>query len=133
MKNRIINIMVIITLVFLNVMILNVNAETIIYDNLTTSNYNIIKIVDDLNYKILTDYNYDVFVNGSFLGEYKKDENIFIPDNSQIVIYIPSPIRTDVNGFWIVVKSNGIIIISFLITFVIVIMILLKVYRVLKH
>jgi hypothetical protein len=107
----------------------NVSSESIIYDNLTVSNYKIIQITDDMNYKIISDYKYDVYIDNSYLGSYKKDEKIFIPDNSNITIYIPSPINTDITNYWSIVKSNGIIIISFLFTFVIVLFILVKLYR----
>jgi hypothetical protein len=82
-----------------------------------------------MNYKIISDYKYDVYIDNSYLGSYKKDEKIFIPDNSNITIYIPSPINTDITNYWSIVKSNGIIIISFLFTFVIVLFILVKLYR----
>jgi ABC-type antimicrobial peptide transport system permease subunit len=108
------------------------SAQTVIYDNLTVSNYKTIQITDDMNYKILTDYKYDVYINNSYLGSYTKDEKIFIPDNSNITIYIPSPIKTDLGSFWNIVKSNGIIIISFLFTFIIVIVIIVKVYKKLR-
>jgi len=123
--NKILITLLIFTLFFIN----NVSGETIIYDNLTTSNYKVIIINDDLNYKILTDYKYDVYLNDSFLGSYAKDEKIFVPDNSNITIYIPSPIKTDFNDYWSIVKSNGIIIISIVITFVIILAIVVKVYK----
>lgn len=107
----------------------SVSGETIIYDNLTTSTYKVIIINDDLNYKILTDYKYDVYIDNAYLGSYAKDEKIFVPDNSNITIYIPSPIKTDFNDYWSLVKSNGIIIISIVITFVIILAIILKVYK----
>jgi hypothetical protein len=108
---------------------INTTAETVIYDNLTTSNYKVVQITDDLNYKFITDYSYDVYIDGNFLGSYKKDEKIFVPDNSVILIYVPSPIKTDLNDYWSLIKSNGIIIISFLLTFVIVLAIIIKVYK----
>jgi hypothetical protein len=116
-------------LIFLLFFSINVNATTNIYSELTPTIYKVIIITDDLNYKILTDYKYDVYVNNSFLGSYAKDEKIFIPDNSNITIYIPSPIKTDFNDYWALVKSNGIIIISILITFVIMLVIIVKVYK----
>jgi hypothetical protein len=125
LKNNIIVILILLLFFSINI----VSCETVIYSNLTTSNYKVIIIDDDLNYKFLTDYKYDVYIDNSFLGSYAKDEKIFIPDNSNITIYIPSPVKTDFNDYWSIVKSNGIIIISIVITFVILLAIIVKVYK----
>lgn len=77
-----------------------VSSETVIYDNITQSNYKTITINDDLNYKLITDYKYDVYVNESYIGSYKKDDKIFIPDNSNITIYVPAPISLDYSSAW---------------------------------
>lgn len=71
-------------------------AETIIYDDFTISNYKVLIIGDDLNIGIINDYTYDVYLDGAFLGNYKKDDKIFVPDNSNVSIYIPrGNIQTD--------------------------------------
>ena len=78
-----------------------VSGETIIYDNLTTSQYKVVMLDDDLNIGYLNEYTYDVYVNNSFLGTYVKGEKIFIPDNSEVSIHIPtSNINTDISTIW---------------------------------
>jgi len=82
-------------------LIQSVSGETIIYDNLTTSQYKIIQLDDDLNIGYLNEYTYDVYINNSFLGTYIKGEKIFVPDNSEVSIYIPkSNINTDIGTIW---------------------------------
>jgi len=92
------------------------SAQSIIYDNITSSNYKTITINDDLNYKLITDYSYDVYVNGSFIGEYKKDEKIFVPDNSTVLIYVPAPISLDYSSAWDLGKTYFAIAIMFIFT-----------------
>lgn len=94
-----------------------VKAETIIYDNITTSNYKILKIDDISNIKILNEYGYEVYINDYYIGNYKKDELIYIPDNSNITIFIPSPIKTDFNTSFDLFKNMWIIILGILFTF----------------
>jgi len=74
-----------------------VNAETIIYDIPSTSNLKVIKIDDIANVKYLNEYPYEVYINGSFYGTFKKDENILIPDGANILIYASPQIKTDFN------------------------------------
>lgn len=94
-----------------------VKAETIIiYDDIITTQYKTITINDDLNYKLLTDYKYDVYINGNFAGKYSKDELIHIPDNSSILIYVPSPISLDYTSAWDLGKTYFAIAIMFLLT-----------------
>ena len=82
-------------------------GETIIYENITTSQYKIITIDDDLNIQLINDYSYDVYLNNSFLGSYKKGEKIYIPDNMTVSIYIPdSNIDTDIGNIWDAGKVN---------------------------
>jgi hypothetical protein len=72
------------------------NAETIIYDNISTSNYKLLKIDDLTNIKYINEYPYEVYINNSYLGSFKKDENIFVPDNSSITIFLPQTINIDI-------------------------------------
>lgn len=77
-----------------------VKAENIIYDNITSSNYKYL-MLDEINYfGLLSDYKYDVLLNGSFIGSYEINEKIFIPDNSNITVVIPSPIKTTTDDIW---------------------------------
>ena len=101
----------------------------VFYDNITQSNYKTIIINDDLNYKYLNEYKYDVYINGFYQGSYKIDEKIFIPDNSNITVYVPSPVKTDIGNTTELIKRYGIIIISVLLTFVIILAIIVKIYK----
>lgn len=76
-------------LIFLFLFLINsASAEIIIYDNITTSQYKFIKIIDDSNIKILNEYKYEILINGLYYGTFEKDEIIQIPDNSNITILI---------------------------------------------
>lgn len=81
--------------------IIPVKSETIIYDNFTTSNFKFITLDDNINnLPIVGDYKYKVILNGNFLGYYGKDEDIFYPENSNIIIYVPSPIKTSTDNVY---------------------------------
>lgn len=117
-------------IIFLIFSINIVSCETIIYDNLTTSNYKILKINDDLNIKYINEYEYEIYINGFLYDEIRKNEILYIPDNSNIVIKIPDTIKTDLTNPYIdFVKPILTIILSFLFTFIIVIIILYIVYK----
>lgn len=73
-------------------------AETVIYDNLTTSQYKSIQIDDITNVKYLDEYNYKVYIDGNYLGEYKKGDIISVPDGSEVLIFIPSNIKQSINA-----------------------------------
>jgi len=74
-----------------------VNAEVIIYDNLTTTPYKTFTLDDDMNIAYIMEYGYKVYINDQYLGEFKKGQSFEYPDNSNITIYVPSPIKTDLN------------------------------------
>ena len=110
----------------------NVKAETIIYDNLTTNSYKSIRIYDDLDIKYINEVQYEVYINKQFLGYYSKDELIFIPDNSNVSIYIPSNINTDFENVYSNSKSYFIIGIGIIFTFGIIIIFLFKIFNSLR-
>lgn len=91
MKKLLIQILIILFL------IQNVNAEIIIYDNVTTSQYKQIRITDDINIKYFNEYSYDIYINNSYFGTFKKDDLITIPDDSDIIIYVPNNLQTNFN------------------------------------
>lgn len=92
-------------------------AETIIYDNITTSNLKTLKIYDDLNYEYINEYKYEVYINGNFSGYYQKDELIFYPDNANVTIYIPESINTDISQTYDLSKPAIIIVAGFVMSF----------------
>ena len=110
-----------------------VKAETIIYDTIATSNYKVFRISDDVNIKYINEYDYEVYLNDSYLGNYKKDEIFFIPDSSNITIYIPKGIKTDLSSIPDIVKPSLFIIIGFFFAFgifiLIIVWIILKIWR----
>mgnify|MGYP001302718923 CR=1 FL=1 len=72
------------------------HSENVIYDTITPSLYNYITIDDDLNIKYINDYSYDVMINGSYIGTYKKGDKIFVNDGANVAIYVPKGnINTD--------------------------------------
>lgn len=77
-----------------------VKSETVIYDNITSSNYKYLTLDEFSTFFIIEDYKYEVLLNGYFIGYYGKNEKIFIPDNSTITIIIPSPIKTSGDDIW---------------------------------
>ena len=107
----------------------NVKAETIIYDNLTTNSYKSIRIYDDLDIKYINEVQYEVYIDNQFLGYYSKDELIFIPDNSNVSIYIPSNINTDFENVYSNSKSYIIIGIGVIFTFGIILIFLLVIFN----
>ncbi len=125
MKMKLIFLILLMCLLFIN----NVSAETIIYDNITTSQYKTITINDDLNYKFLTDYKYDVYINGNFAGKYAKDELIYIPNDSNILIYVPAPVSLDYSTAWDLGKTSFAIAIMFLLAFGITIIFIIYVIK----
>jgi hypothetical protein len=74
-----------------------VQAETIIYENISTSGYKYITIQDNTNLKYINEYVYEVSLNGYALGSFKKGDKIFYPNNSNISISFTPPISSEVN------------------------------------
>lgn len=109
-----------------------VKAENVIYDNITSSNYKIIKIEDNLNINYINEYQYEVYLNNFFFGYFKKDELIYIPDNSNITIIIPSPIKTSTDNIWnLSIKPQLFTMIGFILSWGLLIVILCYgIYRV---
>lgn len=121
-------------LIFIFLFTINiVNAETIIYDNITSSNLKTIKIQDDLNYPLINEYSYQVYVNDSFIGNYKRDELIFIPDNSNINIFVPSTIKTNINEMWDIGKTQFLIAFMWIITIFAIILFIIILYNKVKR
>lgn len=78
-------------------LISNVKGDTtVVYDGSDT--FVTMKIDDTMNNVV--EYKYEVYLNNTFIGYYSKGENIFIPDNTNVTIYIPSPIKTDVSDIY---------------------------------
>ena len=100
MKNKILYIFFII--IFVSSV---VNADTVIYDNPTTSNLKLLKIDDLANIKYINEYPYEIYLNDSFYGMFKKDDNIFIPDNSNVTIFISQTINSDITKSYDVGKT----------------------------
>ena len=93
---------IIVTLLFL----INIaSAETVIYDNISTSNYKVLKIDDITNFKYLNEYPYVIYIDGNLYGKFQKDEEIMIPDNSEVTIYVPSPVKSDLASSYDLGKS----------------------------
>lgn len=99
MKNKLI---FLIFLIFFSIN--NVSSETLIYDNISSSNYKTIQITDDMN-NIITDYKYDVYLDNSLLGRYAKNELIFIPNNSNITIYVPNTVNSNLDDNYSTMKT----------------------------
>jgi len=123
-----IKIMVILTLILAIIFfIAPVKATNIVYDNITTINYAVIKVgSDNLNIGIINDYNYEVYINNNFLGNYKKGDNIYVPDNSYVYIWIPSPIKTNIDDVYTtILKPTIITFLGFALTWGLLIVIIL--------
>ena len=110
-----------------------VKSESIIYDNITTSQYKILKIKDDINIKYINDYEYTIFLDGNYYGKFKKDENILIPDNSNVVIHLNENIKYDVSNAYDIVKPSLIIIVGFFLSFGIFFIALYVLYKKFKR
>lgn len=68
------------------------------FGNITTSEYRCLFIDDISNIKYINSYNYSVFVNDTYLGEYAKGDCIEVPNNTSIIIYPPSNIKQNINA-----------------------------------
>ena len=94
---EVILISLLIVILFLNI---SGNAETIIYDNITSSQYKYITL-DELDVLgLIGNDKYEVLLNNYFIGYYTKNDKIFYPDNSNLTIIIPSKIKTSTNDIW---------------------------------
>jgi hypothetical protein len=111
-----------------------VNAETLIYDNISTNNYKSFIIDDSLNNQYFNDYNYLIYINNSFLGTYKKGEMVFYPDGSNITIYFSPPIKTNPDNLYnTIVKPTLITVLGFLFTWgLLILLILFIVFKIYK-
>lgn len=98
-------------------------------DNITYSQNKTIKIQDDLNFPLINEYSYQVYVNNSFIGNYKRDEIIFVPDNSTINIYVPSPIKTNFIETWDIAKTQLLIAFMWIITIFAIIILIIILYK----
>lgn len=87
---------VIVLLLFLAGGIPLASAETIIYDNITTSQYKQFMINDDQNFPLVGDFNYDIYIDGNYYKSVSKGEKFDIPDSSNIIIYAPVMIKQDI-------------------------------------
>lgn len=88
-----------------------------------------LRINDDFNIKYLNEIKYDVYINGSFSGHYEKDDVIYFDDSSDIIIFIPAPIKTDFSNTWELTKSMLINLIGFIMAFMFIIIIIIIFYR----
>jgi len=80
---------------------ISAKADTvIIYDNITVSQYKFITLESFGDIPLIDDYEYPVLFNNSFVGNYKKTDKIFYPDNVTITIIIPSLIKTSTDNLW---------------------------------
>lgn len=77
-----------------------VRGEIVIYDNITSSNYKYITLEEFNSMFLIENYKYEVLLNGFFIGYYSKNDKIFVPDNSNITVIIPSPIKTSTDDIW---------------------------------
>jgi len=119
-------ILLIFSIFFINI----VNCETLIYDNLTSSNYKYIILDDDLNIKYINEYKYDVLFNNSYHGTFKKGDKIFYPNNNtDIIIVIPDSINTDYTTAYDTAKPYLIIVLSFMISIGFIIVLLYWIIR----
>lgn len=116
---------ILLSLFFIN----SVSSETVVYDNITGSQYKTLKIQDDLNIKYINDYPYEVYVNNSYIGNFKKDEIIYIPDDSNITIFIPKTISTNPSEVWDASKTQFYIALMYIISVFIVIIIIVWVLK----
>lgn len=114
---------------FIILLLIPVCTAEVVYDNITTSNYKTITIKDDLNYPLVNEYNYNVYINDYYVGTVKKDELIYIPDNSNISIYIPNTFTTDLTDVWDTGKTQIFITIMWIITIFIIIILFVTIFK----
>lgn len=116
---------------FLLLTLINISsAETIIYDSVSPSDLKTISISDDLNIGTINEYSYSVYLNGSYLGEYSKNDKIFFPDNANVTIFLPpSNIKTDIGQIWDTGKTQFYIAVMYLISGAVIIFVIIILLR----
>jgi len=125
-----------IILIFLSLFFINsVNAETIIYDNLTTSNYKYLIISDSMNLKYINDYPYDILFNDTYYGTFQKGDKIFYPNNTNVTIYFSGNVKTDISDTYTsIIKPTIITFLGFLLTWgLLVILVLVILFKLKKQ
>jgi len=104
-------------LIIVSILSAQASAETIIYDNITTSQYKIIVIEDDINIGTINEYKYDVYINNSFYGTFNEGERIMYPSGANVSIFIPkSNINTDIGDVWDTGKTQFYIALMYVLT-----------------
>ena len=88
-------------------------AETVIYDNVTTSNLKCVQIDEITNIKFLDEYKYRILLNGSYLGDYGKWDCIFVNDGANLQIIVPSNIKQNLNPNWLL-STAGVLFYGFI-------------------
>ncbi len=90
-------------------------GEIVNYENISTSQYKMLKISSDLCTKVITDCKNEVYINGQFAGLFKDAELIEVPDGSNITVLLDDPINTNLETTADTGKSNLIIAIMYFI------------------
>lgn len=77
------------------------NGEIVNYE---INQSKVLKIDDIANINYINEYPYEVYINNSLYGTFQKGQNILIPDNSNIMIYVSTPIKSDFGSVYDVGK-----------------------------
>lgn len=116
-------------LIFLNIS--PAKSTTLVYDTIDSQTYKTVIIKDFINIKNINEYEYSVYLNNSFYGNFKQNEQILVPNGSEISIYVPTPIKTDLSDVYgTYIKPTIIMSLGFMFTWGLPILIIgLLVYR----
>ncbi len=95
-------------LIFLTLLFLinNVSATTIIYDNITSSQYQTLKISSDLCVKSIIECKHSLYINNNFTQYFANDELLQVPDNTFVNIVLDDPINTNLEESYNNTKRN---------------------------
>ncbi len=86
-----------------------VSAQIVIYDNITTSQYQTLKITSDLCISSITDCEHSLYINNSFYKYFADGELVEIPDNTSVNVILDDPINTNLEDSYNNTKRNVLI------------------------
>lgn len=82
------------------------SATTIIYDNITSSQYQTLKISSDLCVKSIITCKHSLYINNMFTQYFTNDELLQVPNNTSIRIDLDDPINTNLEDSYNNTKRN---------------------------
>jgi uncharacterized lipoprotein YajG len=124
---------IILILLFLFTGIQNASSEIIVYDNITADQYKTITQSSDLCLGLgLTDCTNEMYVDSFHVQDYKDNELVQYPDNSNITLVLNDPINSNLQNIYTSGKTKFQVGIMYFVGVIVIIIILLLVVFAIK-